>query len=97
MKTANRGTRKRTNRGIPVALAVCALLPGLAASAQDTGNAEALNAEVVRLNGQGRYDEAIPLAERLLAINEKDLGPEHHDVATSLNNLAALYRTKGDY
>src|SRR5262249_49139824 len=40
---------------------------------------------------QGRYAEAEPLLERGLAIREKALGPEHPDVGTSLNNLAALY------
>ena len=34
---------------------------------------------------------------RALAINEKALGPGHPDVATCLNNLAALYRELGDY
>jgi tetratricopeptide (TPR) repeat protein len=32
-----------------------------------------------------------------LAIFEKVLGPDHPDVATSLNNLAALYDTQGNY
>ncbi len=32
---------------------------------------------------------------RSLAISEKTLGTEHPDVATSLNNLAELYRAQG--
>ena len=36
--------------------------------------------------------DAEPLHQRALAICEKALGPEHPDVAMSLNNLAALYR-----
>ncbi len=32
-----------------------------------------------------------------MAIDEKALGPNHPDVATSLNNLAALYATQGQY
>ncbi len=32
-----------------------------------------------------------------MAIFEKALGPDHPDVATSLNNLAELYRTQGQY
>ncbi|MDD3581795.1 MAG: tetratricopeptide repeat protein [Desulfobacca sp.] len=35
--------------------------------------------------------------QRSLKIREKALGPEHHDVAASLNNLAALYREQGHY
>ncbi|MEN9216312.1 MAG: tetratricopeptide repeat-containing protein, partial [Gloeomargarita sp. HHBFW_bins_162] len=41
--------------------------------------------------------EAIPLAQRSLAIREKALGPDHPDVATSLNNLAGLYELQGNY
>ena len=43
---------------------------------------------------QGRYAEAEPLYKRALAISEKALGPEHPDVASSLNNLAMLYGSK---
>ena len=35
--------------------------------------------------------------KRALAISEKALGPEHPDVAISLNNLALLYRAQGRY
>ena len=41
---------------------------------------------------QGRHPEAEPLYQRSLAILEKALGPEHPDVATSLENYAALLR-----
>ena len=39
---------------------------------------------------QGEYDEAKPLYERAIAIDEKALGPDHPGVATDLNNLAGL-------
>ena len=45
----------------------------------------------------GRYAEAEPLYRRSLEIREKQLGPDHPDVATSLNNLADLYRAMGRY
>ena len=35
--------------------------------------------------------------KRALAISEKTLGAQHPDTATSLNNLAALYNSQGDY
>ena len=38
-----------------------------------------------------------PLYKRALAIREKALGPDHPDVATSLDNLAALYRAQSRY
>ena len=56
-----------------------------------------LNQQVVKLYRQGRYSDAIPLAEKLLVIVEKALGPDHPHVAGSLNNLAGLYRAMGDY
>jgi len=43
-------------------------------------------------NGQGRYAEAEPLYQRALAIYEKALGERHPDVATGLENYAALLR-----
>ena len=45
----------------------------------------------------GRYAEAEPLAKRSLAIRERQLRPEHLDVAASLNLLASLYRDHGLY
>ena len=39
---------------------------------------------------QGKYDEAGQLYDRSLAIREKALGPDHPDVAQSLNNRALL-------
>lgn len=39
---------------------------------------------------QGMYSEAEPLYERPLAVREKVLGPEHPDVATTLDNRVVL-------
>ncbi|CAN0192932.1 unnamed protein product, partial [Ectocarpus sp. 12 AP-2014] len=39
---------------------------------------------------QGKYEEAEPLYKRSLAIDEKVYGPDHPEVATDLNNWAAL-------
>ncbi len=39
---------------------------------------------------QGRYVEAEPLFRRALAIRKQALGPNHPDVATSLENYASL-------
>ncbi len=46
-------------------------------------------------SGLGRYAEAEPLYERLLAVEEKALGPEHPDLDESLTNYAALLQTMG--
>jgi tetratricopeptide (TPR) repeat protein len=44
---------------------------------------------------QRRYADAEPLYKRSLAILERALGPDHPDIATSLNNLAAMYGAQG--
>jgi tetratricopeptide (TPR) repeat protein len=49
------------------------------------------------LTAKGDYAEAEPLYRLSLAAKEKALGPDHPDVANSLNNLAELLRAKGDY
>ncbi|AFY60595.1 CHAT domain-containing tetratricopeptide repeat protein [Synechococcus sp. PCC 6312] len=66
---------------------------------QSGGLAEAnqLNEQAVKLYQQGRYNEALPLYQRSLAIWEKALGPNHPNVATGLNNLGALYQAQGNY
>src|SRR5262245_37304235 len=56
-----------------------------------------LKGEILRLDRAGKFDEALPLAERELTIREKVLGPEHFEVANSLNNLAIVYSKTGSY
>jgi len=48
------------------------------------------------LRQRGQYGEALPLLERALAIREQ-LGPNHPDVAITLNTLAVLYYDQGQY
>jgi CHAT domain-containing protein len=55
----------------------------------------ARSAEIAELSRAGKYAQAIPLAQRLLADLEKAYGPDHRDVAASLNNLALLYGSQG--
>ena len=59
--------------------------------------AERLNNQVIELYQQGKYDEAIPLAEKALAIRKKRLGDNHLDTAESLNNFALIYESQGRY
>ncbi len=64
---------------------------------EELAEAERLNQQVIQLYQQGKYAEAIPLAEQALAIRKKVLGDNHPDVAASLNNLAELYQSQGRY
>jgi CHAT domain-containing protein/Flp pilus assembly protein TadD len=56
-----------------------------------------LNKEVERLFRVGKYDAALPLAERALEITGKALGADHPSTATALDNLGGLYQEKGGY
>jgi flagellin-specific chaperone FliS len=58
----------------------------------DLEEAKQLNDQAVQLLQQGQYAEAVPSAQKALNIREKALGPDHPDVAQSLNNLEALYK-----
>ncbi|MBI5605948.1 MAG: TIR domain-containing protein [Deltaproteobacteria bacterium] len=49
------------------------------------------------LHARARYNEAIPFVRFLLAMNEQQSGPDHPATAQSLNNLAVLLQSKGDY
>ncbi len=46
---------------------------------------------------QGLFEPGLQWSELALAISEKQLGPDHPDTGTSLNNLAGLYESMGRY
>ncbi len=56
-----------------------------------------LNQEVTELYRTGKYDRAVVVAKKALEVAEKNVGPNHSDVAMSLNNLALLYYNQGQY
>src|ERR1700744_2226433 len=76
------------------AVSFCCMLEPVVAQADEL---PALHAKVIELENSGRYAEAIGFAQRELAIQEKTFGPDHPDVATSLNQLAQLYGKQGRY
>ncbi len=57
--------------------------------------ATSLNNLAMLYQAQGRYAEAEPLYKRSLAIGEKALGPEHPNVAGSLENYSVLLSETG--
>ncbi len=76
------------------------------ATRNDVGNPESTSTsnELRRLVNQAnalelRGDPAAltPIWKRILEIREKALGPDHPETATSLNNLALLYKIQGIY
>ncbi|NEO45495.1 MAG: tetratricopeptide repeat protein [Moorea sp. SIO4A3] len=81
--------------GMPVPIVEQAM--SQVSQSEELAEAERLNEQVVQLYQQGKYNEAIPLAEQALGIRKKVLGDNHQDVATSLDNLAQLYWKQGRY
>lgn len=59
--------------------------------------ADQLNAQVVKLYNAGKFDEALPLAVRVLAIREKELGADSKPVAVALTNLGAIYYSQAKF
>lgn len=51
--------------------------------------------EVISLYRQGLYDRAVVVAKKVLQVAEQEVGPDHPNVATSLENMAGLYRKTG--
>ena len=56
-----------------------------------------LKHEADSLSRAKRYKEAIPRYKRYLELREKELGPDHPEVAITLNDLAELYHAVHDY
>ncbi len=80
-----------------VLVAILALWFHATAGAQSAVDISALDKEVGQLFGQGRYVEALPLAERLLATKQRVLGKDDPASLRSVAKLADLYRTQGRY
>jgi tetratricopeptide (TPR) repeat protein len=75
--------------------AVLAGASSMTAFAQLAGDLATLSARVVELCQAGKYAEGTEIAERCLALAEKQHGANHQEVADSLSNLGKLYRARG--
>jgi tetratricopeptide (TPR) repeat protein/CHAT domain-containing protein len=83
-------------------LSSCILYVGLLLSAAtalaiDNPDVESLIPKVSALYNAGKYKDAVPIAEQILAYMENAFGPEDPLTAYSLTNLASLYTAMGDY
>jgi len=74
---------------LPFGMMVAVVMLG-SVRAQSDEELKALNQRVIELYRAGKYTEAIPLAERYADAVKGRHGQDHPDVATALNNLAAL-------
>jgi tetratricopeptide (TPR) repeat protein len=80
-----------------VLLALGLWIFGCPASSAEDDDPNALNQQVKQLIEEGRYPEAIPLAEKAVELAKRVYGPEHPYTATSLNNLGELRQAMGEY
>jgi tetratricopeptide (TPR) repeat protein/CHAT domain-containing protein len=88
----------KSARLIGLILAAMLLVNSFAcAPAMAEHDAAALEKTVGELFKAGKFSEAIPLAQRALAIDEKAVGPDNPNVATALTWLALLYKSQGRY
>ena len=78
-------------------LAVFALALWITPAVAEEKSWQTLNSEVVALNEQGRYSQALPLAEESLKVAESTVESDHPFLTASLNNLGALYQALGKY
>lgn len=70
--------------------------PDTAAAETALEEARRLNEESLRLLRSGKIQEGLRLAQRVVALVEQALGPEHPAVAANLHGLALLYHRQGD-
>jgi tetratricopeptide (TPR) repeat protein len=70
---------------------------GVSPARSETIDSKLLDEQIAKLYRDGRYSEAIPLAQQLLESREKAAGPDHPEVASALTTLANLYNSQGRY
>ncbi|CAN5906225.1 hypothetical protein BH20PSE1_BH20PSE1_14300 [soil metagenome] len=94
---ANNGDLKWTQFAYREAAEYYRQAAALVPAEAETQRAEYLNLQGRALHEAGDYRHAEKPLTQALAIREQALGPEHPNVATSLNNLAGLYYAQGQY
>src|SRR5262249_60649712 len=78
-------------------IAVLILLSGSAPALAQSDELATLNRHIGQLYQAGKYDEAIPLAQRLVELTRTRFRKEHRARANALGILGDLYREKGRY
>src|SRR5271166_1153867 len=67
------------------------------ASLAEDDDPKILNQQVDQLIQQGKYREAIPIAERAVEVAKRTRGQEDPETADALSNLGLLFQIMGDY
>lgn len=71
--------------------------PSVASQGVELAEAERLSRTVVQLFQAGKFDEALPLAERAVSLREGALGADDPLVAAALSNLAGVLNALGKF
>ena len=83
-----------------ICVAVTALALSLsfgAPSCAEEGEASTLTQQMKELYRAGKYKEALPLAQKSLALREKEFGPDDANVAMPLNDLGTIHYNLGQF
>jgi hypothetical protein len=80
-----------------LAITILLALSGFAPAMAQPDDLAALNRQIGQLYQASRYDEAIPLAQRLVELSGTRFGKESREHANALAVLGDLYREKGWY
>jgi tetratricopeptide (TPR) repeat protein len=83
------------HRKLITALGLCLVVASTALPQQEEWNE--LDQEAMKIRRQGKSAEAIAIGQHALEFAEKTFGPNHANVAKSLDNLAWLYRDQKKY
>lgn len=78
-------------------IVIMATLMVSSAFARDANKVDTINEQVTQLRKDGKHSIAAPIAERALALAQRELGPDHPSTFTSLSNLASVYQAQGRY
>lgn len=89
---------KALKASIRVAVTALALSLSLSApSHAEEDEAGTLTRQMKQLYRAGKYTEALPLAQKSLALREKEFGPDDANVAMPLNDLGTIHYNLGQY
>ena len=98
LKSCDAKSRKSALSSVLVSLALLTSSSAVTLLSQEpAAESERLRQSVARLYEQGKYEQALPVAEKARQIVLDTLGKESPSYATSLNDLATLYNYLGRY
>lgn len=92
-----RGQCRRLLRAVLVVTGMLACCCTMNAQAQNSDDLVSLRRQLSQLRSQGKFAEALPLAERNVASTRAKHGEDHPEFATANQWLALIYQDQGRY